>query len=78
MHQEAVGVKMSNCVTENLNEIESLHHPENLNQIGPRKGVPQNEANDERETIGDCSVAREIVAREISESRQKAQAPNPR
>jgi hypothetical protein len=66
-------VNGANCITENLNEIESLHHREILNQIGPRKGGPQDEANDEREAIGDCSLAREI-----SESRQKAEAPNPR
>jgi hypothetical protein len=27
-------VNRTNCITENLNEIESLHHRENLNQIG--------------------------------------------
>jgi hypothetical protein len=65
-------VKVTNCITENLNEIESLHHRENLNQIGPRKGDPKDEANDEREAIGDCSDAREI-----SESKQKAEVNRP-
>jgi hypothetical protein len=49
-----------------------LHHRENLNQIWSLKGDPEDEANDEREAIGDCSDAREI-----SESRQKVEAPNP-
>jgi hypothetical protein len=66
------GVKKANCITENLNETESLHHRENLNQIGSPKGGPEDEANDERKAIGDCSDAREI-----SESAQKAEAPNP-
>jgi hypothetical protein len=39
---------------------------ENLNQIGSRKGDQKDEANDEREAIGDCSDARKI-----SESRKK-------
>src|SRR5215467_5243119 len=68
-----IKVKGPNCITENLNETESLHHRENLNQIGSRKGDPKDEANDEREAIGDCSDARKI-----SESRQKAEAPNSR
>ena len=32
-----VAVKTANCITENLNETESLHHRENLNQIGSQK-----------------------------------------
>jgi hypothetical protein len=52
--------KRANCITENLNETESLHHRENLNQIGSPKGGPEDEANDERKAIGDCSDAREI------------------
>src|SRR5262245_27161862 len=65
-------VNRSNCITENLNETESLHHRENLNQIGSRNGDPKDEANDEREAIGDCSDAGKI-----SESKQKAEAPDP-
>jgi hypothetical protein len=60
-------------LVENLNEPESLHHRANLNQIGSQKGGPEDEVNDERAAISDCSDAREI-----SESRQKTETPNPR
>src|SRR5262245_22942317 len=53
-------VNPSNCITKNLNETESLHHRENLNQIESRNGGSNDEANDEREAIGDYSDAREI------------------
>jgi hypothetical protein len=33
----ALSVKRPNCITENLNETESLHHRGNLNQIGSQK-----------------------------------------
>jgi hypothetical protein len=37
-----------------------LHHRENLNQIWSRKGGLEDEANDERDAIGDGSDARKI------------------